>query len=158
MAVFFYLSKAFGTICHKTLLNKLEHYGIRGVCDTWFKSYLSNRSQFTSIDNIQSSLKQLTCGVPQGSILDPILFLIYINDVHHSTSMGLLSFADDTTLHLSGNDFNQLEICLNRELGKLKNWFCCNKLALNVSKTKYSVFSPRHIDHNFEISIDNSTI
>ena len=101
LAVFLDLSKAFDTISHNILLKKLEHYGVRGICNNWFSSYLSNQKQYTQVNEHRSSLKEITCGVPQGSILGPILFLIYINDISNSTELNLLSFADDTTIYCS---------------------------------------------------------
>ena len=101
LAVFLDLSKAFDTISHNILVKKLEHYGVRGICNNWFSSYLSNRKQYTQVNEHRSSLKEITCGVPQGSILGPILFLIYINDISNSTELNLLSFADDTTIYCS---------------------------------------------------------
>ena len=77
----FIFLRAFDTISHNILLKKLEHYGVRGICNNWFSNYLSNRKQYTQVNEHRSSLKEITCGVPQGSILRPILFLIYINDI-----------------------------------------------------------------------------
>ena len=101
LAVFLDLSKAFDTISHNILLKNLEHYGVRGICNNWFSSYLSNRKQYTQVNEHGSSLKEITCGVPKGTILGPILFLIYINDIPNSTDLNLLSFADDTTIYCS---------------------------------------------------------
>ena len=97
------LSKAFDSINHVILLNKLEYYGIRGVCLEWMRSYLNNRSQFVYLDDIKSSLLNISVGVPQGSILGPILFLLYINDVQYVSQLICPTiFADDTTLFLKG--------------------------------------------------------
>ena len=97
LAIFLDLSKAFDTISHNILLHKLDHYGIRGVCKDRFASYLSNRKQYTTINDHTSSLLNITTGVPQGSILGPILLLIYINDICYISNLKLLCFADDTT-------------------------------------------------------------
>ena len=82
LAVFLDSSKAFDTISHKILINKLEHYGIRGICKNWYANYLGNRTQYTDIDGFQSSRMHISAGVPQGSILGPVLFLVYINGLH----------------------------------------------------------------------------
>ena len=100
IALFMDLSKAFDTIDHDILLYKLNKYGIRGIVLSWIKSYLSNRQQFVSIDKVESSLLNIKCGVPQGSILGPLLFVIYINDiVNSSTVLAFVLFADDTNLY-----------------------------------------------------------
>jgi len=139
LGLFLDLSKAFDTINHSTLLSKLRHYGIRGVANDWFLSYLSNRSQFTEVNGTKSDTNNIICGVPQGSILGPILFLIYINDC---TDLELLSFADDTTVYSSHHNIISLHQIVNTELTHLTDWFSANKLALNVKKTKYAIFSP----------------
>lgn len=141
LAIYLDLSKAFDTISHSTLLNKLNHYGIRGVSHTWFSNYLSERNQYIEINNAKSSVSATTCGVPQGSILGPILFLIYINDIVNSCSIKLLSFADDTTIYASNPCLDSLFTTANTELTKLFTWLCANKLSLNIKKTKYSIFS-----------------
>ena len=118
--VFVDLQKAFDTVNHDVLLFKLEYYGIRGSALKWFKSYLSNRSQFVSINNVFSATRMIKCGVPQGSILGPLLFLIYINDLHecikHSTAY---HFADDTNLLLIENSIKKLNQHINHDLSNL---------------------------------------
>ena len=108
LSVFIDLSKAFDTISHNILLKKMENLGIRGVARAWFENYLSNRQQYMELDGVKSETKMITCGVPQGSILGPILFLIYINDIQKCTSLDVLSFADDTTIMSSSNDIKGL--------------------------------------------------
>ncbi len=159
LGIFLDLSKAFDTICHNTLLKKLKHYGIRGICNDWFRNYLLDRQQYTDVNKSISSLKYITCGVPQGSILGPILFLIYINDISCCTKLNLLSYADDTTMYSSDANLHNLEIVTNIELRKLDEWFRTNKLALNVSKTKFSIFSPNKIkSNNIQIAINDTNI
>ena len=160
LAVFIDLSKAFDTICHSTLLKKLNFYGIRGITNSWFHSYLTQRKQYTIINNCKSALEDITCGVPQGSILGPILFLIYINDIQHSTSLNLLSYADDTTIYSSNSNADILYAETNKELIKLDDWFRANKLSLNVKKTNYSIFSPTKFtqETNRTLTLNNTTI
>ena len=161
LAVFLDLSKAFDTISHKILLQKLEFYGIRGICKNWFANYLSNRKQYTEIKGNKSSYLDITTGVPQGSILGPILFLIYINDIHKCSTLKLLCFADDTTAYQSGPDIKALTTDVNVQIGNLYDWLCSNKLSLNVNKTYYSLFRPSsnmHIDTNRKLYIHNEPI
>ena len=140
LAVFLDLSKVFDTINHDILLYKLNHYGIRGISNRWFASYLLNRKQYNEIDKCKSSLKNITNGEPQGSILGPELCLIYINDTVNSSSLNLLSFADDTTVYQSGSDINNRTKNVNRELKQIYNWLCANKLYLNVKKKIFVCF------------------
>ena len=160
MSLFLDLSKAFDTLSHNILLKKLNHYGIRGVANIWFENYLSGRQQYVEIDGINSTMKTLTCGVPQGSILGPILFLVYINDINNATTEKILSFADDTTMYLFDNNIASLFNRGNNELCKLFTWFCANKLSLNTQKTKYILFNPsnKQLTHRFRLDLNGNEI
>ena len=154
LSVFCDLSKAFDVISHDIMLKKLEHLGFRGVILDWIQNYLTDRLQYVEIDNIKSNVCQIQCGVPQGSILGPLHYLIYVNDIKHATSGNILSFADDTSLFLSDSDVSSLFRRSNIEVNNLFNWFCANKLCLNPTKTKYIVIKPNnHICHYDNLSI-----
>ena len=142
LGIFLDFSKAFDTVNHTILLTKLYHYGIRGPAFTWFQSYLSDRQQFVTYNVIQSSMKVVKCGVPQGSILGPILFLLYINDLANICRNTLpFLFADDTILFISGTGLTQIEEMLNLELREISLWLKVNKLSFNVKKTHYMLFT-----------------
>jgi len=142
VSLFLDLSKAFDTIDHAILQKKMFNIGIRGMALDYINNYLTNRLQFVTIDDTSSDLRGVTCGVPQGSILGPILFLIYINDLQNcSTLFKLLLFADDTTLLYSSKDLDSLITIINKELLLFSEWFNFNKLSLNISKTNYMLFS-----------------
>ena len=139
--VFVDLQKAFDTVDHKVLLTKLNHYGIRGKALSLFKSYLTNRRQFVFIAG-KSSKETLIChGVPQGSVLGPLLFLIYINDLHlaikHSSTF---HFADDTNLLNIQDSLESLVKKTNHDLNSLWHWLNANKISLNAAKTEYVLF------------------
>ena len=145
LTIFIDLKKAFDTVDHNILLSKMDHYGIRNAANLWFKNYLNEREQFVDINGVQSDKKQITCGVPRGSVLGPLLFLIFINYLPNATNFLTLLFADDTTFQISGVDTDQLFLLANSELEKASVWFKANKLTLNVKKTKYMLFSDQSI-------------
>ena len=117
--MFIDLKKAFDTVNHDILLLKLEHYGIRGGAYSWFKSYLSDRKQFVSLNGVDSNLKNISCGVTQGSVLGPLLFLLYINDLSNiSSKLKFFLFADDTNIYFESKDLRNIEKIINIELKK----------------------------------------
>ena len=139
--IFIGLEKAFDTVSHDILLEKLEHYGIRGISNDWFRSYLSDRSQFVSINGFNSDYKTIKYRVPQGSVLGPLLFLIFINDLNivikHSETF---HFADDTCLFNIKDPVKQRNKVVNKDLNFLFQWLNANKISLNVTKTEVVIF------------------
>ena len=141
IAIFCDLKKAFDTCDHQILLSKLKKYGVDGSELDWFKSYLTNRKQFVSVGGCSSSLLEISLGVPQGSILGPLLFLIYINDLPLSSKFLSLLFADDTTLLFTHDDIKQLTAIVNNEFRKVCEFFRTNRLVLHPDKTKFILFT-----------------
>ena len=142
LAVMIDLKKAFDTVNHKILLKKLECYGIRDVQLDWFASYLYNRKCFIEVEGIKSKIEYVNIGVPQGSVLGPILFLLYINDISKiSSNFSTTLFADDTTITISDQSFDNLISHSNRKLQNIYNWTKENRLTLNANKTLSLLFS-----------------
>ena len=161
LGVFLDFSKAFDTVNHTILLQKLEYYGVRGVSNKWVNSYLTGRKQFCTYGNSQSEMKNIVCGVPQGSILGPLLFLIYINDLGSiSDDIRLIMFADDSNMFLSGKNLREIEIRANSALEQIKKWLQVNRLSLNIDKTNYMIFTTkaRKKEQNLNIKINDKTI
>ena len=139
--VFVDLQKAFDTVDYQILLAKLNHYGICGVSNDWFKSYLSNRNQYVSINGFDSGLTSINCGIPQGSVLRPHLFLLYIHDLNQAIKFCKVHhFADDTNLLCLSNSIKKLNKLASTDLKHLVNWLNANKISLNVKKSEMVIF------------------
>ena len=161
LSVFLDLSKAFDTIDHNILLNKLDRYGIRGQANNWFKSYLSERQQQVKYtDGVRSRLMTVNCGVPQGSVLGPLLFIIYTNDIYKSVvGSHCILFADDTTMFSIHKDIDTLVKIITKDMNILIDWFKANKLSLNLGKTNCMLFKPKHKkERNVVLNFDSETL
>jgi hypothetical protein len=155
--VFVDLQTAFDTVDHEILIQKLSYYGIRGISNLWFKSYLSLRYQFVSIYGKSSSMKLIKHGVPQGSVLGPLLFLLYINDLHEAIAYSeVYHFADDTNLLYVSKTLKSLNKRINIDLKLLCHWLNANKISLNKTKTEYVLFKHpcKALDYNLKIKIN----
>ena len=143
IAIFLDLSKAFDTLDHQILIQKLKYYGIKNKTLNWLTSYLTNRKQYVQFNNTQSTFCQISTGVPQGSILGPLLFIIYINDFAYvSNFFRSIHYADDKSLiHTPPRNKDIDDSLINSELSKIHTWLSANKLSLNVAKTKYMIFA-----------------
>ena len=144
--VFVDLKKAFDTVNHNILVDKLNHYGVRNKESDWFKSYLQDRCQYTSVLGYESNTKPMLHGVPQGSVLGPLLFLIYINDLHTAIKYSkVFHFADDTNLLNICKNYKQMRKQINIDLKILYKWMLANKISLNTDKTELIIFhKPAH--------------
>ena len=158
--VFVDLQKAFDTVNHEILVAKLEHYGIRGTANAWFSSYLSNRTQYVSILGFDSSTKTIRHGVPQGSVLGPLLFLIYINDLHTAIKNSkVFHFADDTNFLNICDSPKKMQKLVNADLKILYNWLLANKISLNCDKTEIVFFrKPGERSPNLKIKMNGNRI
>lgn len=169
IAIFLDMSKAFDYVCHKLLLCKLERYGIRGNALSWLESYLNNRDQCVEITKTSQNMKKIysssysfnRCGVPQGSVLGPLMFLVYINDLPNVIDQKCILFADDTTLIIKSKSLSDLERIANCNLEKVVQWLENNNLKINVSKTKFIKFQTSHcvnINNKLDINYKNNAI
>ena len=143
------------------ILNKLDHYGIRGIELNWFESYLKKRQQYVFLKGESSDLKSITCGVPQESVLGPLLFLLYINNLPNiSKILDLYLFADDTNIYYQDDSLIKLEKIINKELRSLYLWLNVNRLSLNIDKTNFVIFHPfnKPLKYNVTIMIHKKAI
>jgi len=142
------LQKAFDTVNHDILLRKLNTYGIRGVMYDWIKDYLSNRQQYVALQDVYSLSLNVTCGVPQGSVLGPLLFLIYVNDIGNVLPTKTVKlFADDTNIFIFHQDISMINKMANEYMFLLSQWFVANKLSLNIDKTCFITFANQKVEN-----------
>ena len=141
IGIFVDLSKAFDTLNHDILLQNFSRYGIRGIANNWFQKYLRERQQYVMFINVASIKCEITTAVLQGSILDPLLFLLYINDIYRSSEiLKFILYADDTNIFYSCEILDQLSEVVNWELRGVMQWFRANRLSVNLKKTNFVVF------------------
>ena len=159
--VFLDFAKAFDTVDHKILIKKLDYYGIRGTAQEWFKSYLSDRTQRVSISGQLSKDLTINYGVPQGSVLGPLLFLLYINDIPISSKfLNFHLFADDTSIFYADKDVNKLETTVNNERQNVSDWLIANKLTLNLTKSTFLLILPsqKKLNRSVELKLNNEKL
>lgn len=169
--IFIDLKKAFDSVNHEILLRKLDLYGLKGMTLRWFGSYLSNRFQKSLVNTKLSNKAQILCGVPQGSILGPLLFLMFINDFPNCLVDTKADFyADDTQVYAASHDVSDLELKFNEDLKEIDVWLSANKLLVNITKTEYMLIGTNErlnnishepvliLDHNILRRVSNSKI
>ena len=157
-AAFLDISAAFDKVWHKGLLAKLDQVGIDGILLRLFNSYLTDRKQCVIVDGVKSTLKNINAGVPQGSRLGPLLFIIFINDIVQEMESEILIFADDTTLLASGLDPAETAAQLNRDLCRISVWAKKWKITFNPLKSKDMIFSNRMLNNSPPLIFNNITI
>ena len=158
--IFVDLQKAFDTVNHEILLKKLSHYGFRGFINDWFRSYLFQRKQRVCLNGFESDTKMILHGVPQGSVLGPFLFLLYINDLHKCIKFSsTYHFADDTNILNISDNYSRLEKEINYDLKFLNNWLLANKISLNTDKTELIIFHKvRSVVPNLKIVLNGKKL
>ena len=147
------LQKAFDTVNHTILLKKLKAIGLNKTSVAWFEAYLTDRTQLADVSGTLSPVEKVTCGVPQGSILGPMLFLIYVNDLPSAVKCKVLLYADDTALLVSGKSVLEIERSLASELQSVRNWLIDNKLSLHLGKTESILFGTKRKLQNQVLNI-----
>ena len=165
IGIFIDLTKAFDTIDHRILIDKLKYYGFTDPAANLIGSYLTNRMQFVQLDDIQSDRRPISTGIPQGSILGPLLFIIYMNDITEASDLfDFILYADDTSLNttleiIANRHPNSTQESINIELNKLNNWLKLNKLSLNIQKTKFMIFTTTNKrTPDLQLHIEGTTI
>ena len=158
-SIFMDLSRAFDVMDHDILEGKLEHYGFRGVFLNFIMSFIRERKYFVNVNSINSDVRTVNIGVPQGSTLGPLLFLLYVNDMENSSTLiKFVQFADDTTIMFSCKSFSELQSTLEREGNKVVKWLTANKLLINLAKTQSMIFSFKRGNPKFTVNLNNIII
>ena len=160
VAVFVDFGKAFDVVSFDVLFKKLEKMGFRGIILSLIKTFLENRQQYVTINNVNSGKLSSTCGMPQGSVLGPLLYSIYVYNLHRANlSAQYFSFADDTVLVYTGTSERTLNSDINADLKSYLNWLYSNKLKINIDKTKYIVFKQKNKDvFNMDLKIKDTLL
>ena len=152
--IFIDLEKAFDTVSHNILIGKLNHYGTRGIPNDWFRSYLSDRTQFVSINGFNSDYKTVKYGVPQGSVLGPLLFLIFIKDLNIAIENSeTFHYADDTCLLNIKYSIKKINKVVNKDLKFLTQWLNANKIYFNVAKVEVIIFRRQKKQLDFDLNL-----
>ena len=159
VSVFLYYFKAFDTVMPQILIKKLYAVGIRGTMLDWIGSYLTNRKIYVSVNGIKSKTCVTNIGVPQGSILGPLLFLIYINDMNRCMKhLSCIHYADDTSVFIEGSSLSELVPKINEDLENILKWLNLNKLSLNINKSYFMIFSNKNPDTFLDLRINGITL